>query len=49
MAEEAELIHDTADLTLLEKRAIMGERKEKARKELMKVYVAWREVLSGMV
>ena len=37
MAEEAELIHDMADMNLLEKRAIIGKRKERARKELMKV------------
>ena len=39
MAEEAELIHDMTDLNLLEKRAIMGKRKERARKELMKVHM----------
>lgn len=38
MAEETELITDgMANLNLLEKRAIVAKRKEKARKELMKV------------
>ena len=38
MTEETELITDgMANLNLLEKRAIVAKKKEKARKELMKV------------
>ena len=38
MSEETELITDgMANLNLVEKRAIVAKRKEKARKELMKV------------
>ena len=39
MADEAELADGMTDLNLLEKRAFLGTRKEKARKELMKVRV----------
>ena len=39
MSEEAEVINGDGgdDLNLLEKRAVVAKRKEKARKELMKV------------
>ena len=47
MAEEADLVDAMDDVNLLEKRALLTTRKEKARKELMKVsgYIKLRSTM----